>query len=76
MLKRVSPQYQSSSTKDTTRQPVESFTVKRLAERWSVSERTIRRRVKAGDIDAFYVGDRLRISRTEIERFERSNRAR
>jgi excisionase family DNA binding protein len=76
MLKRVSPLSQSSSTKDTTRQSVESFTVKRLAERWSVSERTIRRRVKAGDIGAFYVGDRLRISRTEIERFERSNRTR
>ena len=75
MLKRSSPQFQTPIIKDTARKPVESFTVKRLAERWSVSERTIRRRVKAGDIDAFYVGSRLRISRTEVERFERRTRA-
>lgn len=74
MLKRLSPQSQASSIEDTSRQPLESFTIKQLAKRWSVSERTIRRRIKAGEIPAFYVGSRLRISRTEIERFERQSR--
>ena len=75
MLKRSSSQFQAPTIKDTASRPVESFTVKRLAERWSVSERTIRRRIKAGEIEAFYVGSRLRISRTDVERFERCTRS-
>ncbi|MBL0402690.1 helix-turn-helix domain-containing protein [Microvirga aerilata] len=53
-----------------------SFTIKQVAERWSSSERTVRRRIKSGDLAAFRVGSLLRILESDLEAFEAKYRVR
>lgn len=48
----------------------ELFSVASNANRWSVSQYTIRRLVKDGSLRAVYIAGRLMIPRTEIERAE------
>jgi excisionase family DNA binding protein len=55
---------------------VRSFTIKQVAERWSSSERTVRRRIKTGDLAAFRVGSLLRILESDLEAFEAKYRVR
>jgi len=50
------------------------YLVEELAERWKVSTETIRRKIRRGELRAFSLGSRrggYRISRGEVERFER-----
>tara|TARA_R110000787_G_scaffold100005_1_gene204817 strand:+ start:3890 stop:4072 length:183 start_codon:yes stop_codon:yes gene_type:complete len=49
-------------------------TIKSLAERWQVSERTVRRLIDKGDIKAHRIGDQIRISQEDRDAYERSQR--
>lgn len=46
------------------------FTVDSLAERWSCSPGAVRNRIKAGELQAFRVGNLIRIAVAEVMRFE------
>ena len=50
-------------------------TTKSLAERWQVSERTVRRLIEKGDIKAHRIGDQIRISQEDRDAYERSQRS-
>jgi excisionase family DNA binding protein len=45
-------------------------TVEQLADRWQVSERTVRRMIEGGKLRALRVGPQLRIPLDVLERFE------
>lgn len=49
-------------------------TVKSLAERWRVSERTVRRLIASGAIRGHIIGSQLRISPEAREAYERLHR--
>lgn len=53
-----------------------SFRVDELAHEWDVADRTIRRLIERGDLEAVKVGDTWRIKREEIEKYERQNSSR
>ena len=48
-------------------------TVEQLAERWQVSERTIRRMIENGRLRAVRIGNQLRVAEDVLERFEARN---
>jgi excisionase family DNA binding protein len=53
----------------------ESFeSIKKLATRWDVSERTVRRLIETGDLPVHRIGSQVRISRADREAYERRNR--
>lgn len=45
------------------------YRVKQIAERFQVSDLTIRRYIKAGKLGASKIGKNLRISESDLERF-------
>ena len=49
-------------------------TIKSLAERWQVSERTVRRLIEKGDIRVHHIGGQIRISQEDRDAYERSQR--
>jgi excisionase family DNA binding protein len=49
------------------------YTPDSLAERWECSERHIRALVKKGELTCFRVGKLIRISVSEVERYERGD---
>jgi excisionase family DNA binding protein len=53
--------------------PRSFFTVEQLAKRWQVSGRTIRRKIKRGELHAMRIGPQLRVASDEVERFEARN---
>ena len=53
-----------------------SFTVKQIALRWNTCERTVRRRIKPGELPAFQIGNRYRVFEADLEAYEARNRAR
>ncbi len=46
------------------------WTIKQLTARWQVSEGTVRRWLKEGDLSAVKVGRQLRFTKAEVSRFE------
>jgi len=48
-------------------------TVEQLAERWQVSERTVRRMIEDGRLRAVRIGNQLRVADDVLERFEARN---
>ena len=46
------------------------YSIKRLAERWDVSERTVRRLIDGGELRATMIGGQLRISDAVVETYE------
>ena len=55
-----------------TRKPEKKFYgVKSLAQRWDVSERTVRRVIKAGDLPVHWIGGQMRVSDPDREAYER-----
>jgi excisionase family DNA binding protein len=62
----------SSSPNNTSR----LFTLKDVAERLSVSERTVRRLIDAGDLISIRVGHQRRVSEDDLALFLRRNRGR
>lgn len=62
----------SSSTGSQTRR--ESTPLQELARRWRVHPRTVKRRIKSGELEAFRIGTQIRIYNDSIEAFERRNR--
>ncbi|MFT5488010.1 MAG: excisionase family DNA binding protein [Paracoccaceae bacterium] len=48
--------------------------IKKLATRWDVSERTVRRLIEIGDLPAHRIGGQIRISSADREIYERRNR--
>lgn len=46
------------------------FTIDELAERWKLSQSTVRRKIKAGELATVRIGRAVRIERTEVERIE------
>ena len=55
---------------------IELLTVRQVSEAIKVSEKTVRRLIKRGDLVAYKVGDRgqLRVEEQELERYLRSQR--
>lgn len=51
---------------------VKFYTVDTLAERLAVSERTIRRMIKRGQVRAYQFGSALRIAPDDVEKFLQS----
>lgn len=57
------------------RKPEENFdSVKTLAQRWLVSERTIRRLIAAGELPVHWIGSQARISPEDRKVYERRHR--
>lgn len=54
--------------------PQEFFSVSQVAARWGCSAKHVRRLIDRGDLIANKFGGLLRISRAEIERYERLTR--
>ncbi|WP_375757408.1 helix-turn-helix domain-containing protein [Corallococcus exercitus] len=54
------------------------LTIPEVAEAMKVSEKTVRRLIKSGDLPAFKVGERgqLRVEEQELERYVESQRVR
>ncbi|MCC6645129.1 MAG: helix-turn-helix domain-containing protein [Polyangiaceae bacterium] len=54
------------------------LTIPEVSEAMKVSEKTVRRLIKRGDLPAFKVGDRgqLRVEEAELERYVESQRVR
>jgi excisionase family DNA binding protein len=54
------------------------LTIPEVADAMKVSEKTVRRLIKRGDLPAFKVGDRgqLRVEEAELERYVESQRVR
>jgi len=48
------------------------LTISDLAERWKLSQPTIRRKIKTGELMAVHIGRAVRIERSEVERIEAS----
>jgi excisionase family DNA binding protein len=48
-------------------------TIAQLAERWQVSERTVRRQIERGKLRAIRVGGQLRVADDVLQRFEERN---
>jgi excisionase family DNA binding protein len=46
------------------------FTIRELAARWRVDPRTVRRKIKLGELRAVRIGRQLRVSPDEAERYE------
>lgn len=46
------------------------FTIDELADRWKLSQSTVRRKIKTGELVTVRIGRAVRIERTEIERIE------
>lgn len=46
------------------------WTIKQLCDRWQVSEGTVRRWLKVGDLSAVKVGRQLRFTQDEVTRYE------
>jgi excisionase family DNA binding protein len=46
------------------------LTIEKLATRWQVSARTIRRKINHGELRAVRIGRQLRVSVEEAERYE------
>lgn len=46
------------------------WTLKQLTARWQVSEGTVRRWLREGDLNAVKVGRQLRFTQQEVSRFE------
>jgi excisionase family DNA binding protein len=55
------------------RPPPRGLTIAQLAELWHVSDRTIHRLVKAGELPAFRIGNRVRISEEDARAFALRN---
>ncbi len=51
------------------------FTISELADRWKLSQSTVRRKIKAGELATVRIGRAVRIDRSEIERVEASWKA-
>lgn len=49
------------------------LTLSDLAERWQVSERTVKRRIQAGEIKATRIGRQVRVDPNEARRYENRN---
>lgn len=48
----------------------ETYTLKELAERWSLNKMTLNRWAKAGKIKCFRVGNKFLVKKEEVERIE------
>jgi excisionase family DNA binding protein len=46
------------------------FTVEQLAARWQISQRTVRRLIKRGELCAVEIGAQLRVPVSAVERYE------
>ncbi len=58
------------------RNPEKTFdSVKELAQRWDVSERTVRRLIAAGDLPVHRIGRQVRISHDDSVSYERRRRS-
>jgi len=51
----------------------ESYRIDELASRWDVNERTVRREIKRGKLEAFRVGCAWRVRHGEVERYEKES---
>ena len=47
--------------------------VDELAKEWDVDPRTILKRIERGELNAFKIGDRWRISVDQVQKYEREN---
>ena len=52
------------------------FTIPELAQRWKLSESTVRRKIRTGELKPIYIGRAVRIERSEAERLEAAWKAR
>lgn len=49
----------------------ETYTLKELAERWSLNKMTLNRWAKSGKIKCFKAGNKFLVKKAEVERIER-----
>ena len=54
-------------------QPERLLTVREVAERWQVSERTVVRLIDAGELKASHIGRQRRVPPDEVRKYEKRN---